>query len=106
MTATLTMNDLTREAQTSTSTPAATASDASEIAATTTPSVVAPDAGVATAAHVQRNEKTQLAARRRREALTGFVQSVVPGLVGVLLFLLLWQALSQTVSQFPGPAKV
>ena len=58
------------------------------------------------AATVEREAQTQLAVRRRRERLAGLVQSVVPGLVGVLIFLLLWQGLTHVATQIPGPAKV
>jgi len=50
--------------------------------------------------------KTEAAARRRRERLAAVVQRVVPGIVGILLFLLLWQGVAQWVGNFPGPAKV
>ena len=54
----------------------------------------------------ERELHTQLKVRKRRERLSGIVQNVVPGLVGVMLFLLLWQGVAQTVGNFPGPAKV
>ena len=38
----------------------------------------------------ERDAQTEAAARRRRERLAAFVQQVVPGIVGILLFLLLW----------------
>ena len=55
---------------------------------------------------VEREVQTQIRVRRRREGLSAMVQRVVPGLVGILLFLLLWQGLAQIVGNFPGPAKV
>ena len=58
------------------------------------------------AAAAERNAQTQLAVRRRRERLSAVVQRVVPGLVGIILFLLLWQGVSQIVANFPGPVKV
>lgn len=57
-------------------------------------------------AAAERDALTQAAARRRRERLAAFVQQVVPGIVGILLFLLLWQGVAQLVGNFPGPAKV
>ena len=30
---------------------------------------------------------------------------MVPGIVGILLFLLLWRGVAQLVGNFPGPAK-
>ena len=54
----------------------------------------------------ERELQTQLKVRKRRERLSGIAQNVVPGLVGVLLFLLLWQGVAQIVGNFPGPAKV
>ena len=57
-------------------------------------------------AAAEREAQTQAAVRRRREWLAGIVQSVVPGLVGVILFLLLWQGVAQIVTNFPGPVKV
>ncbi len=57
-------------------------------------------------AAVEREAQTQAAVRRRRERLAGIVQSVVPGLVGIILFLLFWQGVSQIVTNFPGPVKV
>ena len=79
-----------------------------------TPAMPAPEAPVEIipktseqiAAAAEREAQTQLAVRRRRERLTGFVQSVVPGFVGILIFLLLWQGLTQINPQIPGPAKV
>ena len=59
-----------------------------------------------TAAATEREAQTQLAVRRRRERLASLVQSVVPGLVGILIFLLLWQGLTHVATQIPGPAKV
>ena len=53
-----------------------------------------------------REAMTQLTVRRRRERLTAIVQRVVPGLVGIILFVLLWQGVSQFVTHFPGPVKV
>ena len=53
-----------------------------------------------------RAAQTAASARRRREQLAAFVQRVVPGIVGILLFLLLWQGVAQWVGNFPGPAKV
>ena len=53
-----------------------------------------------------REAQTQLSVRRRREWLAGFAQRIVPGLVGVLIFLLLWQGLTHVATQIPGPAKV
>ena len=41
------------------------------------------------AAAAEHEEQTQLAVRRRRERFASLVQSVVPGLVGILIFLLL-----------------
>ena len=58
------------------------------------------------AAATEREAQTQLAVRRRRERLASLVQSVVPGLVGILIFLLLWQGLTYVATQIPGPAKV
>ena len=57
-------------------------------------------------AAADREAQTQATVRRRRERLSAIVQSVVPGLVGIMLFLLLWQGVSQIVSNFPGPVKV
>ena len=57
-------------------------------------------------AAAERVAQTQATVRRRREQLSAIVQSVVPGLVGIMLFLLLWQGVSQIVSNFPGPVKV
>ena len=57
-------------------------------------------------AAAEREAQTQAAVRRRRERLAGIVQSVVPGLVGIILFLQLWQGVSQIVANFPGPVKV
>jgi nitrate/nitrite transport system permease protein len=82
MTATLTMNNLAREAR-----PASTAALASAAAAPETPATeaiatsAAPEQEVVeiSAATLERNQKMQLAARRRREGVTGFVQSVFPG---------------------------
>ncbi|MCS6997142.1 MAG: nitrate ABC transporter permease [Casimicrobiaceae bacterium] len=45
-------------------------------------------------------------ARQRRERLAALVQAVVPTLLGVVVFVLLWQALSQVAPQLPGPARV
>ncbi len=107
MTATLTMNELTRETRASLGTQStAPASETPMSDIVTTTALVEPEVVDSSAAMIERNQKKQIDARRRRDALTGFVQSVIPGLVGILLFLLLWQALSQTVAQFPGPAKV
>ena len=58
------------------------------------------------AAAAEREAQTQIRVRRRREWLSAIVQRVVPGLVGILLFLLLWQGVAQIVGNFPGPAKV
>ena len=58
------------------------------------------------AAATARETQTQLAVRRRRERLASLVQSIVPGLVGILIFLLLWQGLTHVATQIPGPAKV
>jgi nitrate/nitrite transport system permease protein len=63
------------------------------------------------------SEETKLAAaareqaitqrtRRRRETLKSIVQTVFPGVIGVLLFLLVWQGISILSPQLPGPAKV
>ena len=57
-------------------------------------------------AATERETQTQLAVRRRREQLAGYAQSIVPGLVGILIFLLLWQGLTHVATQIPGPAKV
>ncbi len=57
-------------------------------------------------AAADRDAQTQVTVRRRRERLSAIVQSVVPGLVGIILFLLLWQGVSQIVTNFPGPLKV
>ena len=57
-------------------------------------------------AALEREAQTQLAVRRRRERLRAVVQRVVPGLAGIILFLLLWQGVSQIVTNFPGPVKV
>ena len=57
------------------------------------------------AAAAEREEQTQLAVRRRRERLAGIVQSIVPGLVGILIFLLLWQGLTHVATQIPDPQK-
>ena len=58
------------------------------------------------AAAAEREAQTQLKVRKRREYLGSIVQTVVPGLVGIVLFLLLWQGVAQIVGNFPGPAKV
>jgi len=58
------------------------------------------------AAATEREAQTQIRVRRRREWLSAIVQRAVPGLVGILLFLLLWQGVAQIVGNFPGPAKV
>lgn len=58
------------------------------------------------AAATEREVQTQIRVRRRREWLSAIVQRVVPGLVGILLFLLLWQGVAQIVGNFPGPVKV
>jgi nitrate/nitrite transport system permease protein len=57
-------------------------------------------------AAVEREAQTAASVRLRRERLAGFVQRVVPGIVGILLFLLLWQGVAQWVGNFPGPVKV
>jgi len=81
--------------------PAATVAPAPEM--TTEPPIVSREQLAAASA---READTQARVRRRREALTAVVQRVVPGLVGILLFLLLWQGVAQLVGNFPGPAKV
>lgn len=101
------MNELTRETCASPGTQStAPASGTPMIDAVATTALAASEDVESNSATIERNQKTLMEARRRREVLTSLVQSVIPGLVGILLFLLLWQALSQTVSQFPGPAKV
>ena len=57
------------------------------------------------AAAAQREVQMQLAVRRRRERLASLVQSVVPGLVGILIFLLLWQASRMSLRKSPAPRK-
>jgi nitrate/nitrite transport system permease protein len=57
-------------------------------------------------AALEREAQTRVAVRRRRERLSATVQRVVPGVVGIILFLLLWQGVSQIVANFPGPVKV
>jgi nitrate/nitrite transport system permease protein len=58
------------------------------------------------ASAAEREAKVQNAVRRRREYLAKIVQTIVPGIIGVLLFLLFWQGLTHVVTQLPGPAKV
>ena len=103
MSATLTVDGMM------TTTPASTMTPAPPTHATPAPEaateVSAPTEAQLKAA-AERDALTQAAARRRRERLAAFVQQVVPGIVGILLFLLLWQGVAQLVGNFPGPAKV
>ena len=70
------------------------------------PTEIVPLTAEQIAAATEREAQTQLAVRRRRERLAGFVQSVVPGFVGILIFLLLWLGLTHVATQIPDPAKV
>jgi nitrate/nitrite transport system permease protein len=58
------------------------------------------------AAATAREAAVAMRAKRRREAVKGVVQSVFPGLIGIVLFLLLWQGISILAPQLPAPAKV
>ena len=71
-----------------------------------TPAEIVPLTADQIAAATEREVQTQLAVRRRRERLASLVQSVVRGLVGILIFLLLWQGLTHVATQIPSPAKV
>jgi len=44
--------------------------------------------------------------RRRRERARIVAQAVAPAVLGIAVFLVLWQALTQWVAQLPGPAAV
>ncbi len=57
-------------------------------------------------AAAEREARTTERARQRRERLAALVQAAAPALLGVAVFLLAWQGLTQIVSQLPGPAKV
>lgn len=68
----------------------------------------APEALPATVleAAAEREALTAERARVRRDRLAAFVQASVPAVLGVIVFLLGWQGLTQLVSEVPGPAKV
>jgi nitrate/nitrite transport system permease protein len=58
------------------------------------------------AAAAEREAELAQRARRRRERLKTVVQTIVPGAIGILLFLLIWQGISIISPQLPAPAKV
>jgi nitrate/nitrite transport system permease protein len=67
------------------------------------PQLLAPDVLAAASA---REAALAVRTRRRREGVKSFVQSTFPGLIGILLFLLLWQGISILAPQLPAPPKV